>query len=93
VTNTQQAQLLFIQTMAREASNGNTRVFISDVYDYIVDGAQDEGTTLEQFKALVIALRPSLNLSRCDLVGAYSPFTVARSACLYMGAEFHFIGL
>ena len=94
MTAQQKAQVDFIKGIVfgtPSADAGNDRVFISDVYDYMVKMGQDEGITLEQFKAIVLSVRLGLRLTRCDLVGAYDMSKVDRSSCTYMGAEFHFI--
>lgn len=94
-----EAQAMYLRTLAAETPRaGEGRVFISDMFDRMVAVGEDDGMTLEGFKALLLECRKAglVTLSRCDLVGAHDPRTVERSACelrLFTITEFHFFAV
>lgn len=93
-----QAQAMYLKSLAaatRKADSGNDRVFISDMYDHMVSLGEDEGTSLAEFKALLLQCKAArlVRLTRCDLVRLYDEVTVRRSETVYMEAEFHFVAV
>jgi hypothetical protein len=71
------------------------KVFISDVYQQIVDDGRDDGMTLDEFKHELVKLHKAgqLKLSRADLVAAMPAERVEASETDANGATFHFLQL
>jgi len=69
------------------------KVFISDVYQQIVDDGRDDGMTLDEFKHELVKLHKAgqLKLSRADLVAAMPAERVEASETDANGATFHFV--
>jgi hypothetical protein len=84
-----------VERIPREEWFGDRNVFISDIYDQLVDDQMNNGMNLDEFKAEIIRLWRDghVTLSRADYVAAMDPRKVERSEIDYMtgSATYHFV--